>query len=305
MTGNVSSSSPFDGGISRYLVQIRRFALLDAGLEYELAKRCREADDEAAAQSLVNSHLRLAAKIAFEYRGYGLPLSDLISEGNLGMLQAVKRFDPDRGSRFATYASWWIRAQIHSYLLRSRSLVKMGTTPAQKRLFFNLQRLKAQMHMTSESNLSPAQVGQIASALHVPRAEVVSMNGRMSAPDASLNLPAADGDGEWQDRIADEVDDQEKRLAEQETRLSRRALMRQALASLNSREQEVIAARHLREKPLPLALLAGRYDVSPERVRQIEMRALKKLQKVVQRLSDSPPGPMSPAFPEAAEAKPH
>jgi RNA polymerase sigma-32 factor len=275
-------------GIDRYLAQIRRFPMLTASLEHELAKRYRDFGDCHAAQQLVTSHLRLAAKIAFEYRGYGLPLSDLISEANLGILKAAKRFDADRGSRFASYATWWIRAQIHDYVLRSRSLVRMGTTAAQKVLFFNLRRLKARLGANNEGELAPDQVRLIASELGVPEAEVVSMNGRLSGADASLNAPPHDGEGEWQDSIADESDDQETQLAEREVKRAQRLLIQRALMGLTSREREVIAARHLRNAPVPLVLIADRYGVTAERIRQIEMRALKKLRKLVQTASSAP-----------------
>lgn len=274
-------------GIDRYLARIRRFPMLNASLEHELAKRYRDFGDCHAAQQLVTSHLRLAAKIAFEYRGYGLPLSDLISEANLGILKAAKRFDADRGSRFASYATWWIRAQIHDYVLRSRSLVRMGTTAAQKVLFFNLRRLKARLGANNEGELAPDQVRLIASELGVPEAEVVSMNGRLSGADASLNAPPHDGEGEWQDSIADESDDQETQLAEREVKRTQRLLIQRALMGLTSREREVIAARHLRNAPVPLVLIADRYGVTAERIRQIEMRALKKLRKLVQTASSA------------------
>jgi RNA polymerase sigma-32 factor len=259
--------------------------------------RCREAGDEAAAHRLITSHLRLAAKIALGYRGYGLPLSDIISEGNLGLLKAVRRFDPDRGARLATYATWWIRAQIQDYVLRSWSLVKIGTTAAQKKLFFNLARSKAALHSYGERELSPSDVQLIATELAVPEGEVVSMNGRLSASDASLNVPPREGDGEWQDRIVDEGDDQETRLADREMSDARRMLMRRALTQLTGREREIIEARRLRDEPTPLAVIAQRHGVSPERIRQIELRALAKLQKLVSQSSQAP----SPiALPRAA-----
>jgi RNA polymerase sigma-32 factor len=272
-------------GIDRYLAQIRHFPMLDARLEHELAKRYRDFDDRHAAQQLITSHLRLAAKIALEYRGYGLPLSDLISEANLGILKAAKRFDADRGARFASYATWWIRAQIHEYVLRSRSLVRMGTTAAQKILFFNLRRLKARFGANNGCELLPDQVRLIAAELGVPEAEVVSMNGRLSAVDASLNVPPHDGDGEWQDSIADDADDQEAQLAEREVKETQRLLVHHALMCLTNRERKVVVARHLRDEPVPLVLIADHYGVTAERIRQIEMRALTKLRKLVQAAS--------------------
>jgi RNA polymerase sigma-32 factor len=271
-----------EGGLQRYLQEIRKFPLLDPGEEYMLAKRWREHDDPEAAHRLVTSHLRLVAKIAMGYRGYGLPLAELISEGNVGMMQAVKRFDPDRGFRLATYAMWWIRASIQEYILHSWSLVKMGTTAAQKKLFFNLRRLKGQIQAIEEGDLSPENVKKIAEELDVPEADVVSMNRRLAAADHSLNAPLrADSEGEWQDWLVDETDDQETRLAERQELGVRRDLLRDAMAHLNERERDILMARRLRENPATLEDLSQRYGVSRERVRQIEVRAFDKLQRAI------------------------
>ncbi len=247
-----------------------------------LAKRWREHSDPEAAQKLVTSHLRLVAKIAMGYRGYGLPLAELISEGNVGMMQAVKRFDPDRGFRLATYAMWWIRASIQEYILHSWSLVKMGTTAAQKKLFFNLRRLKGQIQAIEEGDLSPEHVKKIAAELDVPEADVVSMNRRLAAADHSLNAPLrADSEGEWQDWLVDETDDQETRLSERQELGVRRDLLRDAMAHLNERERDILAARRLKEEPATLEDLSQRYGISRERVRQIEVRAFDKLQRAI------------------------
>jgi RNA polymerase sigma-32 factor len=271
-----------EGNLSRYLQEIRKFPMLQPEEEYMLAKRWREHGDPGAAQRLVTSHLRLVAKIAMGYRGYGLPLSELISEGNVGMMQAVKRFDPDRGFRLATYAMWWIRASIQEYILHSWSLVKMGTTAAQKKLFFNLRRLKGQLQAIDEGDLSPENVHKIATALGVPEADVVSMNRRLAAPDHSLNAPLrADGDGEWQDWLVDEVEDQETSLSEREELNRRRHLLHGAMAHLSPRERDILVARRLNDTPATLDDLSQKYGVSHERVRQIEMRAFAKLQKGV------------------------
>jgi RNA polymerase sigma-32 factor len=271
-----------EGGLQRYLQEIRKFPLLDPGEEYMLAKRWREHDDPEAAHRLVTSHLRLVAKIAMGYRGYGLPLAELISEGNVGMMQAVKRFDPDRGFRLATYAMWWIRASIQEYILHSWSLVKMGTTAAQKKLFFNLRRLKGQIQAIEEGDLSPEHVKKIAAELDVPEADVVSMNRRLAAADHSLNAPLrADSEGEWQDWLVDETDDQETRLGERQELGVRRDLLRDAMAHLNERERDILAARRLKEEPATLEDLSQRYGISRERVRQIEVRAFDKLQRAI------------------------
>ena len=292
MTGAVYSPLALDGRIGRYLEQIRHFPMLAAKDEYLLAKRWREHADPDAAHRLVTSHLRLVAKIAMGYRGYGLPLSELISEGNIGMMQAVKRFDPDRGFRLATYAMWWIRAEIQQYVLHSWSLVKMGTTSAQKKLFFNLRRLKGQLRAIDEGDLSPENVVQIATKLDVPEADVVSMDRRLSAHDNSLNAPLrADGDGEWQDSLVDEAEDQEAQLGRREELGMRRDLLRLALSRLSGRERDIVDARHLCERPTTLESLAHRYRVTPERIRQIELRAVAKLQKLIRQQTYVPARP--------------
>ena len=271
-----------ESNLSRYLQEIRKFPMLAPEQEYMLAKRWQEHDDTAAAHQLVTSHLRLVAKIAMGYRGYGLPLSELISEGNVGMMQAVKRFDPDRGFRLATYAMWWIRAAIQEYILHSWSLVKMGTTAAQKKLFFNLRRLKGQMQAIDEGDLSPEQVTKIATDLDVPEGDVVQMNRRLSAPDHSLNAPLrAEGEGEWQDWLVDESSNQEHVLAEDEELGKRRVLLTAAMGHLNERERDILAERRLRDEPATLEDLSQKYGISRERVRQIEVRAFEKLQKAI------------------------
>jgi RNA polymerase sigma-32 factor len=250
--------------------------------EYMLAKRWREHEDPDAAHRLVTSHLRLVAKIAMGYRGYGLPLSELISEGNVGMMQAVKRFDPDRGFRLATYAMWWIRAAIQEYILHSWSLVKMGTTAAQKKLFFNLRKLKGQLQAIDEGDLSPENVTKIATELGVPEADVVSMNRRLAAPDHSLNAPLkSDGEGEWQDWLVDDVSDQETNLGERQELGLRRDLLRGAMSHLTERERDILVERRLKEQPATLEDLSQKYRISRERVRQIEVRAFEKLQKAI------------------------
>jgi RNA polymerase sigma-32 factor len=271
-----------EGNLSRYLQEIRKFPMLEPEEEYMLAKRWREHSDPDAAQRLVTSHLRLVAKIAMGYRGYGLPLSELISEGNVGMMQAVKRFDPDRGFRLATYAMWWIRASIQEYILHSWSLVKMGTTAAQKKLFFNLRKLKGQLQAIDEGDLSPENVRKIATELGVPEADVVSMNRRLAAPDHSLNAPLrSDGEGEWQDWLVDDVEDQETSLSERQELSLRRDLLRGAMAHLTPRERDILMERRLREVPTTLEDLSQKYGISRERVRQIEVRAFEKLQKAI------------------------
>ncbi|MCX7933521.1 MAG: RNA polymerase sigma factor RpoH [Rhodovarius sp.] len=271
-----------EGNLSRYLQEIRKFPMLQPEEEYELAKRWRDHGDEQAAHRLVTSHLRLVAKIAMGYRGYGLPLGELISEGNVGMMQAVKRFDPDRGFRLATYAMWWIRAAIQEYILHSWSLVKMGTTASQKKLFFNLRRLKGQMAALEDGDLAPEVVAKIAHSLQVPEADVVSMNRRLSAPDNSLNAPLrTDSDGEWQDWLVDESENQEEALAEQEDMSNRKALLANALKTLNERERHILIERRLKDEPTTLEELSKQYNISRERVRQIEVRAFEKLQKAM------------------------
>ncbi len=269
-----------EGGLARYLAEIRKFPLLDPQEEYMLAKRWREHQDTEAAHQLVTSHLRLVAKIAMGYRGYGLPINEVIAEGNIGLMQAVKRFEPERGFRLATYAMWWIRASIQEYILRSWSLVKMGTTAAQKKLFFNLRRVKGQIEALEEGDLKPDQVKTIATRLGVPEAEVISMNRRLASPDSSLNAPVGgEADSEWQDWLADDALDQETRLAESEELDERRTLLSTALEELTPRERDILEARRLRDDPVTLEDLSVKYDISRERVRQIEVRAFEKLQE--------------------------
>jgi len=269
-----------EGNLQRYLQQIRKFPMLLPEEEYMLAKRWQEHEDSEAAQRLVTSHLRLVAKIAMGYRGYGLPLAELISEGNVGMMQAVKRFDPERGFRLATYAMWWIRASIQEYILHSWSLVKMGTTAAQKKLFFNLRRLKGQLQAIEEGDLSPETVTKIATTLAVSETDVISMNRRLAGADHSLNAPLRiDGDGEWQDWLVDESDTQETTLAESEEMGKRRALLVDAMGTLNERERHILTERRLQDDPTTLEDLSKVYGISRERVRQIEVRAFEKLQK--------------------------
>jgi len=271
-----------EGALTRYLQEIRRFPMLEAGEEYMLAKRWREHEDPEAAHRLVTSHLRLVAKIAMGYRGYGLPLSELISEGNVGMMQAVKRFDPDRGFRLATYAMWWIRASIQEYILHSWSLVKIGTTAAQKKLFFNLRRLKGQLRAIEEGDLSPENVAKIAKELDVPESDVINMNRRLMSPDHSLNAPVrADGEGEWQDWLVDDAETQEATLSDREELGLRRDLLNGAMNQLNERERDILVERRLKEVPATLEDLSAKYGISRERVRQIEVRAFEKLQKAI------------------------
>ena len=268
--------------LSRYLQAIRKFPMLDPEEEHSLAKRWRDHDDDPAAHKLVTSHLRLVAKIAMGYRGYGLPLGELISEGNVGMMQAIKRFDPDRGFRVATYAMWWIRASIQEYILHSWSLVKMGTTAAQKKLFFNLRKLKGQLQALEEGDLSLENVNKIAYRLKVPEMEVVNMNRRLSNPDHSLNaLVNIDGDEQWQDWLVDEHDSQEEILADSQELGLRRSLLSVAMKGLTERECHILAERRLQESPSTLQNLSRVYGISRERVRQIEARAFKKIQKSV------------------------
>ena len=271
-----------EGNLTRYLQQIRKLPMLSPEEELELSRRRRDYQDIDAAHKLVTSHLRLVAKIAMGYRGYGLPVSELISEGNVGMMQAVKRFDPDRGFRLATYAMWWIRAAIQEYILHSWSLVKMGTTSAQKRLFFKLRRQKGQMQAIEDGDLQPEQVAKIAHALDVPERDVVNMNRRLSAPDHSLNAPLrADSEGEWQDWLVDESDSQETAIADREELTGRKALLANALKTLNKREHHILLERRLKEDPTTLEELSRQYHISRERVRQIEVRAFEKLQQAM------------------------
>jgi RNA polymerase sigma-32 factor len=268
--------------LSRYLQEIQKFGMLTQQQELSLARRWRDTQDIEAAHQLVTSHLRLVAKIAMGYRGYGLPVSELISEGNTGMVQAVKRFDPERGFRLATYAMWWIRAAIQEYVLHSWSLVKMGTTGAQKKLFFNLRRLKGQMQAIDGGDLQPEQVAKIAHLLDVPEKEVISMNRRLATPDHSLNAPVhQDDEGEWQDWLVDESESQETSIGEQEELSGRKTLLAGALKVLNERERHIIDERRLKDNPATLEELSKHHSISRERVRQIEVRAFDKLQKAM------------------------
>ena len=271
-----------DRNLGRYLQQIRKFPMLAPEEEQRLARRWADDGDVDSAHKLVTSHLRLVAKIAMGYRGYGLPLGELISEGNVGMMHSVVRFDPNRGFRLATYAMWWIRAAIQEYILHSWSLVKMGTTAAQKKLFFNLRKLKGQMQAMEEGDLTPEHVTGIANRLRVPENDVIQMNRRISGPDSSLNAPLREeGDGEWLDWLVDQEESQEIRLAECEELDKRRQLLSGALRCLSERERHIISERRLKENPTTLERLSVRYGISRERVRQIEVRAFEKLQKSV------------------------
>ena len=278
-----------EGGLSAYLQKIREFPVLKPEEEYMLAKRWREHGDAEAAHRLVTSHLRLVAKIAMGYRGYGLPISEVISEGNVGLMQAVKRFEPDKGFRLATYAMWWIKAAIQEYILRSWSLVKMGTTAAQKKLFFNLRKVKGQLKALDEGDLKPDQVKEIADRLGVSEDEVVSMNRRL-AGDASLNAPLrADGEGrsEWQDWLVDEEENQEEKLAEREEHELRMKMLGEAMEKLNERERRIFEARRLREPPLTLEELSKEFGVSRERIRQIEVRAFEKVRDAMREAAEA------------------
>ncbi|HZZ90324.1 MAG TPA: RNA polymerase sigma factor RpoH [Caulobacteraceae bacterium] len=281
-TASLAVMSP-EGGLSRYLSDIRKFPMLAKEEEFMLAKRWREHQDFDSARQLVNSHLRLVAKIAMGYRGYGLPIEEVISEGNVGLMQAVKKFEPDKGFRLATYAMWWIRASIQEYILRSWSLVKMGTTAAQKKLFFNLRKAKSEISALEEGDLRPDQVRQIATKLGVLDEEVISMNRRLSGPDASLNAPLrADSENEWQDWLADDnAVSQETVLAESEEKSIRMGLLEEAMTELTDRERHILTERRLKDDPTTLEELASQYGVSRERVRQIEVRAFEKLQKAM------------------------
>jgi RNA polymerase sigma-32 factor len=271
-----------ESGLTRYLEEIRRFPMLEPQDEYMLAKRWREHGDRDAAHRLVTSHLRLVAKIAMGYRGYGLPISEVISEGNVGLMQAVKRFEPEKGFRLATYAMWWIKAAIQEYILRSWSLVKMGTTANQKKLFFNLRKAKSKISALEEGDLRPDQVKLIAKRLGVTEQDVVDMNRRLGG-DVSLNAPIREeGDsGEWQDWLVDDVSDQETRLAESEEADNRKQALGEALNVLNDRERRIFEARRLADDPITLEELAAEFGVSRERVRQIEVRAFEKVQRAV------------------------
>ena len=270
-----------ESGLSRYLAAIRRFPMLEPEEEYMLAKRWREHGDREAAQRLITSHLRLVAKISMGYRGYGLPIGEVVSEGNVGLMQAVKRFEPDKGFRLATYAMWWIRASIQEYILRSWSLVKMGTTANQKKLFFNLRKAKSQISALEEGDLRPEQVKIIATRLGVSEQEVVEMNRRLGG-DASLNAPIRqEGEGEWQDWLVDDGTNQETTLVEQQEAGNRLSALRQALSVLNERERRIFEARRLADDPVTLEELSGEFGISRERVRQIEVRAFEKVQAAV------------------------
>ena len=280
--GNLPAPSP-EQGLNRYLQEIRKFPLLEPEQEYMLAKAWADHEDSDAAHQLVTSHLRLAAKIAMGYRGYGLPQAEVISEANVGLMQAVKRFDPERGFRLATYAMWWIRASIQEYILRSWSLVKMGTTSAQKKLFFNLRKAKSKIGALEEGDLRPENVAQIATELNVTEKEVVDMNRRLSGGDASLNAQVGSGDGEssaqWQDWLEDTNANQAEAYAESEELDTRRQMLIDAMDVLNDREKDILMERRLRDDPMTLEDLSSRYSVSRERIRQIEVRAFEKLQE--------------------------
>jgi len=271
-----------EGNLSIYLQEIKKFPILTAEEEYMLAKRYKEHGDTEAAHKLVTSHLRLVAKIAMGYRGYGLPVTDLISEGNVGIMQAVKKFDPERGFRLATYAMWWIRAQIQEYVLHSWSLVKIGTTAAQKKLFFNLKKLKNQLSSIDAGNLSPENAREIASRLNVKEAEVLDMDNRLFSGDQSLNIQVGnEGDAEWQDMLVDSNDTQDNIIANTDELLYRKKIFEKAIEVLNDREKEIIKLRKLKDKPVKLEELSKKFNISRERVRQIEEKAFEKLQKQV------------------------
>ena len=283
---NLPAPSP-EQGLNRYLQEIRKFPLLEPEEEYMLAKRWVDHQDANAAHQMVTSHLRLAAKIAMGYRGYGLPQAEVISEANVGLMQAVKRFDPEKGFRLATYAMWWIRASIQEYILRSWSLVKLGTTSAQKKLFFNLRKAKAKVGALEEGDLRPENVAKIATELNVTETEVIDMNRRLSGSDASLNatVGSEDGGAQWQDWLEDEDSDQAEAYEEKDELDARRALLAQALSVLNDREKDVLMQRRLSEEPVTLEDLSESYGVSRERIRQIEVRAFEKLQARMRELA--------------------
>jgi RNA polymerase sigma-32 factor len=294
MAGTSIALSP-EQGLSRYLTEIRKFPMLAKEEEFMLAKQWQEHEDTESAEKMVTSHLRLVAKIAMGYRGYGLPMAEVVSEGNVGLMQAVKKFDPDKGFRLATYAMWWIRASIQEYILRSWSLVKLGTTAAQKKLFFNLRRIKGEINAIEAGDLRPEQVTEIATRLNVTEDEVISMNGRMSASDASLNAPIGgqDGDGEWMDWLEDETSQgQAKEFAEKQEFGARMQLLETAMQDLNEREKHIITERRLKDDPVTLEDLSKVYNVSRERIRQIEVRAFEKLQKAMIRAAKDQGLPM-------------
>jgi RNA polymerase sigma-32 factor len=274
-----------DSNLARYLAEIRQFPMLEVSEEFMLAKRWREHADPEAAHQMVTSHLRLVAKIAMGYRGYGLPLSELISEGNVGMMQAVKRFDPDKGFRLATYAMWWIRAAIQEYILHSWSLVKIGTTAAQKKLFFNLRRVKGQIQAIEDGDLTPENVKEIATRLDVSETDVVDMNRRLASPDHSLNAPMRnDGEGgEWQEWLVDDVESHETRLGESQELGKRQRMLAKAMQTLNPRERRILMERRLKDEPATLDDLSREFNISRERVRQIEVRAFEKIQRSIRK----------------------
>jgi RNA polymerase sigma-32 factor len=290
-----------ESGLARYLAEIKRFPMLEPQEEYMLAKRWREHEDRDAAHKLVTSHLRLVAKIAMGYRGYGLPIGEVISEGNVGLMQAVRRFEPDKGFKLATYAMWWIRASIQEYILRSWSLVKMGTTASQKKLFFNLRKAKSRISALDDGDLRDDQVATIAQRLGVPKQEVIDMNRRLGG-DASLNAPLREeGEGEWQDWLVDDSASQESMLADREETDTRLGALRQALTVLNPRERRIFEARRLADEPITLEELSAEFGVSRERVRQIEVRAFEKVQAAVKAgvARAQIPHPAAPALPAA------
>ncbi|MEM6535327.1 MAG: RNA polymerase sigma factor RpoH [Pseudomonadota bacterium] len=284
-TSRAIALSP-EQGLSRYLSEIRKFPMLSKEEEFMLAKRWQENEDSEAAEKMVTSHLRLVAKIAMGYRGYGLPMAEVISEGNVGLMQSVKKFDPDKGFRLATYAMWWIRASIQEYILRSWSLVKLGTTAAQKKLFFNLRRMKGEIDALDNAQLNPEQVAHIATKLNVSEKDVISMNGRMSGSDASLNAPmGAEGDMEWLDWLEDSEPNQAEEFAQNQEFDARMELLQTAMADLSEREQHILQERRLTDEPKTLEELSEVYNVSRERIRQIEVRAFEKLQKAMQKMA--------------------
>jgi RNA polymerase sigma-32 factor len=273
-----------ENSLGRYLSEIRKFPMLEPSEEFMLAKRWQEHQDPQAAHRMVTSHLRLVAKIAMGYRGYGLPMSEVISEGNVGLMQAVKRFDPDKGFRLATYAMWWIRAAIQEYILHSWSLVKIGTTASQKKLFFNLRRVKGQIKALEEGDMSPENVTEIATRLNVSENDVIDMNRRLMAPDHSLNAPLRiDGEGEWQDWLVDETESQETRVADDQEFGLRKKLLDKAMLTLTPRERKILVERRLKDEPTTLEDLSTEFGISRERVRQIEVRAFDKLQRSIRK----------------------
>lgn len=284
--GNLPTVSSADGGFSRYLSEVRKYPMLEPQEEFMLAKAYQEHGDRDAVEKMVTSHLRLVAKVAMGYRGYGLPINEVVSEGNVGLMQAVKKFDPDKGFRLATYAMWWIKASIQEYVLRSWSMVKIGTTASQKRLFFNLRKVKGQIQAIEDGELRPEQVTKIATHLGVSESDVLSMNQRMSG-DASLNAPirTEDGSGEFQDWLVDEGDTPDVIYEQQEELDHRRALLKEAMDVLDEREMRIFQARRIEEPSLTLEELSEEFDVSRERVRQIEVRAFEKVQRAVKRLA--------------------